>query len=408
MGKRSRDRSETHKESVEYCVLAASQLAYEAHLLSCLDHPNIVKMRGLDADGILGFEKRDHRGFFLLMDILSETLDQKIDRWRSETAIAAANHRNHRRHHQHNNVLGYEQESVMLRRHKDKLGICLQLTSALEYLHDRRIVYRDLKPSNIGFVTDRRNHSPQADTAATTIVQLFDFGLSRELTPNAPTLTGAIGTMRYMAPEVCLDSSYDCDCDIYSYAIVCWELWTQKVPFEEVATPDLYRDQVCQRGYRPVYRPEKEELQRHDPRYPPHHHRQLPIQAVPQEILVLLSQAWKHDPRDRIRWSKTRNQLTLLETLVSLQLEEREIAKSTAAAARATATARANANTNASTDASGRPSFDHYGHVHHGHVQNNAYGNINDREVIIVDDDDEDNDSHFSIREEDLTKDLGI
>jgi len=411
MVKRSREASETHLQSVEYCFLAASQLAYEAHVLSSLDHPNIVKMRGLDADGILGFEKRDHRGFFFLIDVVSETLDQKIDRWRSETAMAAGSRR--RNHNQHDPAV--HSDIILLRRQKEKIGICLQLASAFEYLHDRRIAYRDLKPSNIGFVTDvphGEQSSNSTPSPSASRVQLFDFGLSRELTPNHPALTGAIGTMRYMAPEVCLESSYDCDCDIYSYSIVCWELWAQKVPFEDVATPDLYREHVCHLGYRPMYRPE-EDLQ-HQHQYQHYHNRQHPpIQAVPNEILMLVSQAWKQNPKIRIRWPKIRNQLKLLETLVCLKLEERELSESTSAVVAAGARAHASVH---QENIGNFPPQDHHGHVpiqhaprHHTHQVLSS--SSHDWEVTAThaeNNNDDDNYSHFSFREEDLDVDLGI
>jgi len=337
--------------------LAASQLAYEAHVLSCLDHPNIVKIRGLDDKGFLGFE-RDDRGFFLLMDVLCETLQHRIDRWRK---MDNSNNRNRNRNNK---------ASTLLRRHLDKLGICLQLASALEYIHGKSIVYRDLKPANVGFASVPSPNHLEGEEIYNTL-QLFDFGLCHEFTTDSATpLTGVIGTMRYMAPEVCLEEHYDYGCDIYSYAIVCWELWTHRIPFEPMTSPDMYREVVCRRGYRPY--PDQSKEVNHspqscwNPRQQQHHQQQQqqhnndnvdlslvavpmdrsispledPLQTVPnrknnknnsplpREISILLSQAWTHDPKSRICWSRIRNQLALFKTLVDLQLEAQDLSES--------------------------------------------------------------------------------
>ena len=398
--KRGRSSSIAHdqsqRESLEYCVLAASQLAYEAHLLSSLDHPNIVKLRGLDADGILGFEKRDRRGFFLLTDILSETLDQKIDKWRSETALGASESR------QNLDTMGLDHDTSMLLRHLEKLGICSQLASALEYLHANRIVYRDLKPSNIGFRGDERPSSHKTRVPSKSRLQLFDFDLSRELTPAKPTLTGAIGTMRYMAPEVCMEdpNGYDCDCDIFSYAIVCWELWTQKIPFEDVPSPDLYRETVCKRDHRPIYRCplDEEERLRHSQQQNPL------IRAVPKEILALLSQCWKADPKTRNRWPKTKHQLELLSKLVGLRLEERELSESNIEAIH-------QGQQHARPPPPMVPNHNqmHASNCHYSHRDSHPCStNMNDDDWEPLCHNEEDNHSHFSLRDEDLNLDLGI
>lgn len=74
------------------------------------------------------------------------------------------------------------------------------------------VIYRDLKPSNIGF--DVRDDA-----------KLFDFGLAIEFQPEAVEngnykLTGMTGTMRYMAPEVALSHSYTEKADVFSFGIM--------------------------------------------------------------------------------------------------------------------------------------------------------------------------------------------
>lgn len=168
--------------------LAAAELAVEAHMLASFDHPNVMKIRGWAANGVASYTDGRHDSFFLLLDRLDETLDQRIAHWQKQP-LAAHHHQSSpnsgnivsdllRRfsistvaedpavaHEQA--MVQRQQERAMESLHLEKIGICVEISSALAYLHSKGVIFRDLKPNNIGFLSGR--------------VQLFDFGLSREL-----------------------------------------------------------------------------------------------------------------------------------------------------------------------------------------------------------------------------------
>lgn len=249
--------------------LAASELAYEAHVLASFDHPHILKIRGWAYNGIASFEEGWHDSFFLLLDKLEETLDQRIDRWVAEehnvtcnTILSQQTRSTSPLCHQLNScILGglsppqtipsvvnhsidQQQQHVLdlryQQRYLEKLGIMSGVASALQYIHERGVIFRDLKPNNIGFLDGR--------------VQLFDFGLSREL-PSLDTsipfeMSGKVGTLRYMAPEIALSQSYNLSADVYSLAMVSYEMLSLQKPFEGW-TRDMHTAFVCTQGLRP-------------------------------------------------------------------------------------------------------------------------------------------------------------
>jgi serine/threonine protein kinase len=88
-------------------------------------------------------------------------------------------------------------------------------------------------------------------------VKLFDFGLSTEVTKDTVKLsdgtyqlTGQTGSPRYMAPEVGNELPYNEKCDVYSMAIMLWQMLTCRTPYL-TCTPSTMKDLVYSGDTRP-------------------------------------------------------------------------------------------------------------------------------------------------------------
>ena len=93
----------------------------------------------------------------------------------------------------------------------------------MAYLHKRDMLHRDLKCSNVLLSSDGG-------------VKLTDFGLAVQIDQERSRgWVGAaeIGTFRWMAPEVARREGYHRSADVYSFAMVLFELLTHQVPFSE-------------------------------------------------------------------------------------------------------------------------------------------------------------------------------
>ena len=94
------------------------------------------------------------------------------------------------------------------------------LLLAIEYLHNRKFIYRDLKPENV-MVLNKNGY-----------IKLIDFGTAKKITDRTSTI---IGTPHYMAPEVVLGEGYSFQVDCWSIAICMYEFMCGGVPFGENA-----------------------------------------------------------------------------------------------------------------------------------------------------------------------------
>jgi serine/threonine protein kinase len=85
-------------------------------------------------------------------------------------------------------------------------------------------------------------------------LRLFDLGLAKELQPKDSVgdglylLTECCGTPRYMASEVAIGRPYNEGCDVYSFALLCWQMASLKVPYDKYTLSRL-KEQVWSAPY---------------------------------------------------------------------------------------------------------------------------------------------------------------
>ncbi len=168
----------------------------EAQTAAQLAHPHIVP--------IYGVEERDRLSWIVMALIEGETLGQRLSR---EGCID-----------------GPETERILS-------GVA----AALAYAHAHGVIHRDIKPDNILLERGTRR------------VLVTDFGIARAAEGDGRlTLTGvAVGTPTYMSPEQAIgDGEVDGRSDLYSLAVVGYQMLAGAPPFTATSTPALLLKQV--------------------------------------------------------------------------------------------------------------------------------------------------------------------
>ncbi|GCB61168.1 hypothetical protein scyTo_0011267 [Scyliorhinus torazame] len=93
-----------------------------------------------------------------------------------------------------------------------------EIVSALDYLHDKNVVYRDLKLENL--MLDKDGH-----------IKITDFGLCKEGITDGATMKTFCGTPEYLAPEVLEDNDYGRAVDWWGLGVVMYEMMCGRLPF---------------------------------------------------------------------------------------------------------------------------------------------------------------------------------
>ncbi|KAF3963327.1 hypothetical protein ACB098_07G155200 [Castanea mollissima] len=146
------------------------------------------------------------------------------------------------------------------------IRVAVDVSKGMDYLHKNNIIHRDLKAANL--LMDENE-----------VVKVADFGVARVKTQSG-VMTAETGTYRWMAPEVIEHKPYDHKADVFSFAIVLWELLTGKLPYEYL-TPLQAAVGVVQKGLRPII--------------PKHTH---------PKLAELLEKCWQQDPALRPDFSE--------------------------------------------------------------------------------------------------------
>src|SRR6266478_4291621 len=100
-----------------------------------------------------------------------------------------------------------------------KLDIAIEVLQGLSYAHERGVIHRDVKPSNVRIASDGS-------------VKIMDFGIARLQSADVTGSGAIVGTPTYMAPEQITNGAITPATDVFSVGCMLYELLCYQRPFE--------------------------------------------------------------------------------------------------------------------------------------------------------------------------------
>lgn len=162
---------------------------------------------------------------------------------------------------------------------RQQVKMLLDVSLAMDYLHafDPMIIHRDLKSLNLLMnapLRDKDYGCPEDIPLS----KVCDFGVAKLMQSGEwGEMTSQAGTKHWMAPEMWRDKNYDEKVDVFSFAMVTYEILCREVPFEEEEPADVGKFTLA--GVRPD------------------------MDAVPPNmikgVIDLMTDCWKQEPGQR-------------------------------------------------------------------------------------------------------------
>ncbi|KAK8754342.1 hypothetical protein OTU49_015674 [Cherax quadricarinatus] len=145
---------------------------------------------------------------------------------------------------------------------KQIMGMCLDTASGMAYLESKNCIHRDLAARNC--LVGHRN-----------IVKISDFGMSREEEEYIVSDGMKQIPIKWTAPEALNFGKYTSLCDVWSYGVLCWEIFSSgEVPYHGYSNTKAR--EMIDSGYRMLAPPN-----------------------TPEEMYQLMLKCWQYDPENR-------------------------------------------------------------------------------------------------------------
>jgi len=252
----------------------------EAEILAVLCHPHVVRT--------VCWSRLQKREYSLVMDLMEEDLFKFL-------------HPNDDSDDDSNDVAAAPLSTPAA------VDLMLQIARGLRYLHSKSIVHRDVKSKNI--LVKRLIDVPELEYEEGYLtVKLADFGASRikKSITRRSHQTKNVGTTSWMAPEAfSIQEEWLYDgaaqistiahphkADVWSFAMVCFEILTRKVPFKGELQTRLFHS-ITVDGLRPV----------------------LPDEC-PRRLVSLIQRCWEYDSCERPDFTEICNELRYIKGLL--------------------------------------------------------------------------------------------